>query len=127
MGEHAMRKQQQGMTTIGLIILVAFIGMFGFGILQMVPVYLENMRIQQVLNQTKTNLDRQKASVMEIRTALGKGINVESLYDVDANKDFTITRTETGYNVSTEYQREKLFVANVYLVAKFSHEVEIIR
>ena len=122
-----MRNQQQGMTTIGLIILVAFIGMFGFGILQMVPVYLENMRIQQVLNQTKTNLDRQKASILEIRTALGKGINVESLYDVDANKDFTISRTDMGYNVSTEYQREKQFVANVYLVAKFSHEVEIIR
>ncbi len=122
-----MRKQQQGMTTIGLIILVAFIGMFGFGILQMVPVYLENMRIQQVMNQAKTNLDRQKASVLEIRTALGKGLNVESLYDVDANKDFTVSRTETGYVVSTEYQREKQFVANVYLVAKFRHEVEIIR
>jgi len=122
-----MRKQQQGMTTIGLIILVAFIGLFGFAILQMVPVYLENMRIKQIMNQTKTNLDSQKASVLEIRTALGKGANVESLYDIDVRKDFTIKRTERGYNVSTEYQREKAFVANVYLLAKFSHEVEIVR
>lgn len=122
-----MRKQQQGMTTIGLIILVAFIGLFGFAILQMVPVYLENMRIQQVMTQTKTNLDGQKASVIEIRAALSKGANVESLYDLDVRKDFEIKRTETGYKVSTEYQREKNFIANVYLLAKFSHEVEIIR
>lgn len=122
-----MRKQQQGMTTIGLIILVAFIGLFGFAILQMVPVYLENMRIKQIMNQTKTNLDSQKASVLEIRTALGKGANVESLYDIDVRKDFEIKRTERGYNVSTEYQREKPFIANVYLLAKFSHEVEIVR
>ena len=122
-----MRKQQQGMTTIGLIILVAFIGMFGYAILQMVPVYLENMRIKQIMNQTKTNLDGQKASIMEIRASLGKGANVESLYDLDVREDFDIKRTETGYRVFTEYQREKSFVSNVYLLAKFEHEVEIIR
>ena len=122
-----MRKQQQGMTTIGLIILVAFIGLFGFGILQMVPVYLENMRIQQIMNQTKINLDGQKASVVEIRAALSKGANVESLYDIDVRKDFDIKRTGTGFTVSTDYERQKAFVANVYLTAKFSHEVEIIR
>ena len=123
-----MRKQQQGMTTIGLIILVAFIGMFGFGILQLVPVYLENMRIQQIMNQTKTNLDGQKASVVEIRAALSKGANVESLYDIDVRKDFEYqAHRERASLLSTEYEREKAFVANVYLTAKFSHEVEIIR
>ncbi len=122
-----MRKQQQGMTTIGLIILVAFIGLFGFGILQLVPVYLENMRIQQIMNQAKTNLDGQKASVVEIRAALSKGANVESLYDIDVRKDFTIKRTASGYTLSTEYERQQPFIANVYLTAKFSHEVEIIR
>jgi hypothetical protein len=126
-GEQAMRKQQQGMTTLGLIILVAFLGIFVFGIIQMVPVYLENMSIQRVLRQTKTTLDNQGASVDHIRAQLSKGVSVESLYGVSPRKDFAISRSAQGYKLSIVYSREKLFVANVYLVAKFNHEVEIIR
>jgi hypothetical protein len=126
-GEQAMRKQQQGMTTLGIIILVGFISIFVFGIIQMVPVYLENMSIQRVLSQTKTTLDNQGTSVAHIRSQLSKGVSVESLYGVNARTDFMIKRSPQGFSLSIDYQREKLFVANVYLVAKFSHEVEIIR
>ncbi len=122
-----MRKQQQGMTTLGLIILVAFVGIFVFGVIQMVPVYLENMSVQRVLKQTKTSLDNQGASIDGIRNQLDKGMNIESLYGMNARKDFTITKIPEGYNVAIIYQREKVFLANVYLVAKFDHEVEIIR
>jgi hypothetical protein len=122
-----MRKQQQGMTTIGLIILVAFIGFVGFGVLQMIPVYLENMKVQQVLNQTKESLDNQNTSVVAIRSALDKSADIEGLYDINVKKDFKISRTAQGYVVRIDYQREKAFLANVYLVAKFDHEVEILR
>lgn len=122
-----MRKRQQGMTTIGMIILVGFIGIFVYAGLQMVPVYLEDMRIQQVLNQTKENLDGQKATVGEIRSALSKGLTTNSLYDLNAREDFEVSRISNGYSVKAEYVREKSFVANVYLVAKFSHTVEILR
>ncbi|NND54757.1 MAG: DUF4845 domain-containing protein [Gammaproteobacteria bacterium] len=126
-GERVMRKQQQGMTTIGMIILVAFIGIFGYGILQMVPVYLESMRIQQVLNQTKENLDGQKATVAEIRSSLSKGLTTNSLYDLSSRKDFEVKRLADGYEVIAEYERERDFVANVYLLAKFNHSVQINR
>lgn len=122
-----MHKRQQGMTTIGMIILVGFIGIFVYAGLQLVPVYLENMRIQQVLNQAKENLNGQKPTVAEIRSALSKGLTTNSLYDMNAREDFEVTRIADGYAVKAEYVREKSFVANVYLVAKFSHTVEIVR
>ena len=122
-----MRKQQKGMTTIGTIILVAFIGLVGFGVLQMVPVYLESMRIQQVLNQAKENLDGQKPTVAEIRSALSKGLTTNSLYDMSARKDFAVNRVEDGYEVVAEYQRERKLISNVYLLAKFDHSVQINR
>ncbi len=122
-----MRKQQQGMTTIGLIILIAFIGFVGFGVMQLVPVYLENMKVKQVLNQTKTSLDNQSASIVAIRQQLDKSANVEGLYDVNVNRDFVIARTGQGYSVTMNYERERAFLANVYLVAKFEESIEIIR
>lgn len=122
-----MRTQQKGMTTIGVIILVAFIGLVGVAILQLVPVYLESMRIQQVLNQTKENLDGQKPTVAEIQSTISKGLTTNSLYDLKARKDFEIKRNGEGYEVRAEYQRERTLVANVYLLAKFDHSVQINR
>lgn len=122
-----MRTRQGGMTTLGLLILLAFIGMVGFGIIQMVPVYLENMKVRQVLNQTKDKLDGQNAGLPEIRRQLGDLANIESLREVDYRKDFIITRTAEGYTVTIDYSRERSFVANLYLLAKFSHAVEIAR
>jgi hypothetical protein len=85
------------------------------------------MKIVQVLNQTKTNLDGQNASATEIRKALAKRADIESLYDVDPAKDFIIKRSPKGYSVSIDYERRKQYVANVYLVAEFEHTVEITR
>lgn len=122
-----MRNRQGGMTTLGLLILLAFIGMVGFGIIQLVPVYLENMKVQQVMNQTKGKLDGQNATIADIRKQLGDMVNIEDLRQVDYRKDFVITRTQDGHKVSMDYTRERSFVANVYLMTKFSHAVEIVR
>ena len=122
-----MRSEQRGMTTIGLIILMVFLGLIGFAVIQLVPVYLENMKIQQVLNQAKVKLDGQKASVTDIRKTLGNSLNIEDLRTVDVRQDILIERSKDGFNVSVDYQREKGFVANIYLVAKFDHAVEIVR
>lgn len=122
-----MRKRQEGMTAIGLIVVVVVLGLIGFGVIQLVPVYLENMKIVQVLNQTKIDLDGQNASVKMIRDALAKRSDIESLYDVDPAKDYVVKRSPAGYRVSMDYERRRAFVANVYLLAEFDHAVEIIR
>ena len=122
-----MRNRQAGMTAIGFILVVVVLGLIGFGVIQLVPVYLENMKILQVLNQTKTNLDGQNASAIEIRKSLAKRANIEALYEVNPAKDFVIKRSPEGYRVTIDYARKKAYFANVSLLAEFEHSVEIIR
>ena len=122
-----MRKQQQGMTALGLLCLLTIFGFIAFGVLQMVPVYLENMKVVQVMNQTKIEMDGQNATVTDIRKSLGKRVTVEDLYDIDYEKDFKIKRTGNGYMISTDYSRKKNYFANLYLLAEFEHSVEITR
>jgi hypothetical protein len=122
-----MQKQQRGMTGLGLVMLLAVFGFIALGVLQMVPVYLENMKIVQVLNQIKDELDGQNPTVTDIRKSLGKRVNIESLREVNYIKDFKIARSELGYNVSTTYSRKKRYIANLYLLAEFDHAVEIKR
>ena len=127
LGDCMMRRNQQGITAIGLIMVLAILGLISFAVIQMVPVYLENMKIVQVLKQTKSDLDGQNASADDIRTALDKRVNIEGLYDVNARKDFEIKRSGNGFTVAMAYERRRAYVANVYLLAVFDNSVEIIR
>jgi hypothetical protein len=122
-----MRKQQRGMTTIGLVMLLAVFGMIAFGVIQLIPVYLENMKVVQVLNQVKSDFDGQNASMAQIKTAIGKRVDVEDLRGFDWRNDFIISRSPNGFWVSTEYDRKKSYIANVQLLVEFEHEVEITR
>jgi hypothetical protein len=115
------------MTAIGAILVLLVLGSIGFGVIQLVPVYLENMRIVQVMNQVKADLEGQNATVTDIRKALGRRVNIEDLRDVNHRKDFVVSRSGGGYKVQIEYERRKVYFGNIYLLAEFDHTVEIIK
>jgi hypothetical protein len=117
--------QQRGMTTIGFLLVLAVLGLIAFGVIQLVPVYLENMKIVQLLNQTKEQLDGQSPSVKDIRDALYKRAEIEDLRDIDTKKDFVVKPVSGGYTVSINYERRKPYLANISLLAEFEHSVEI--
>jgi hypothetical protein len=117
--------QQRGMTTIGFLLVLAVLGLIAFGVIQLVPVYLENMKIVQLLNQTKEQLDGQSPSVKDIRDALYKRAEIEDLRDIDTKKEFVVKPVSGGYTVSINYERRKPYVANISLLAEFEHSVEI--
>ena len=119
-------KQQRGMTTIGLLLVLAVLGLIAFGVIQLVPVYLENMKVVQLLNQTKEQLDGQSPSVKDIRDALYKRAEIEDLRDIDTKKDIVVKPKSGGYTVEIQYERRKPYVANISLLAEFSHSVEIV-
>jgi Domain of unknown function (DUF4845) len=122
-----MRKQQRGITALGAILLLGVFGTIAFGVIQMVPVYMESMKIAQVLEQVKADLDGQSPTIVEIRKSLGKRVNIEDLNEIDYTKDFVIKRSAVGYEVSTTYSRKRLFVSNLYLLAEFDYAVEILQ
>ena len=122
-----MLSKQRGMTFIGMVILVAFFGVVGFGILQLVPVYLENMKVVQSMNQVQDELSKGKVDVAAIRKALRKRMVVEDLRDMDVKKDFVISRVDNGYELKADYERRKNYIANVYLLVDFEYAVEIQR
>ena len=45
-----MRRNQAGMTTLGLIILVSFLGLFAFGFIRLTPVYLNYFKVVGVVD-----------------------------------------------------------------------------
>jgi hypothetical protein len=119
-----MRFRQTGITAIGFLLIAAMVGLLGFAGLKLTPVYLENMKIKQILKDVKSDLDGANPSPQSIRRAIDQRLNVEMVYDFDA-RDFEIEKSAAGFRVAANYEKRAPLLANVALMVTFQDEVEI--
>jgi hypothetical protein len=124
-GRSALRRQE-GMTTLGLIILVAFVGLFAFAGLRLTPVYLNYMKVQGVLNGVHEEFDGTNPSRSAIRSSISRRFDVESVSEITAN-EVTVTSTEKGYEVRAKYTHVAPFIANVSFSVQFDKAVLVRR
>jgi len=119
-------KKQQGMTTLGMIIAVAVMGLIVYAGIRLTPVYLEAMKIEGVLNSVATELAGNNATIQEIRSAIGKRVDVEMISQVK-ERDFKVAKRGAGYQVSIEYVHTVPYLANVSFAVDFQMSKEIAR
>jgi cell division protein FtsB len=123
-----MRQQQRqrGMTGIGFIIIAALVGLVGYGAVRLVPVYMTQMQIRQLLADLKTEYDGNAASMTRLQTEIGNRLNIDAV-TYPTRQDFVITKTEDGLRVSVDYEDSVPYIGNLSLSAAFENSVEIRR
>lgn len=119
-------RRQQGMTMLGMLILIAFVGLFVFAGIRLVPIYLEHMKIQSVLAGVETEFDGQRATPKDIFVYIEKRFNVESVRVIKA-RDVAIQRNGDAIEVSAIYSNKTPFVANVSFAVDFDERVVVRR
>jgi Domain of unknown function (DUF4845) len=120
------RRGQKGITLIGLVMLVAFIGVIGLAVIKIVPLYMEKMRIGQVMSDLQEELGTGGNSPAGIMNALNNQFYIESLRDLTAN-EVKIDRTGTGFTVRVNREARAPFFADLYFVVVIDEQVEISR
>jgi hypothetical protein len=124
-GRSALRRQE-GMTTLGLIILVAFVGLFAFAGLRLTPVYLNYMKVVGVLNGVQEEFDGTNPARSAIRSSISRRFDVESVGEITA-RDVTVTSVDKGYEVRANYTHIAPFIANVSFSVEFDKVVLVRR
>ena len=119
-------KRQGGMTTLGLVILVVFVGLFAFAGIRLTPVYLNYLKVVGVVNGVHEEFDGQKASRSAIKTSIARRFGVESVSQISYN-DVKINQTEAGWEVAAVYDHTTPFIANVSFTVHFDKTVLIRR
>ena len=114
------------MTTLGLIILVAFGGMFAFAGLRLTPVYLNYMKVLGVVNGVYDEFDGAHASRSAIRSSIARRFDVESVGEITA-RDVTVTSVDGGFEVRANYTHVAPFIANVSFSVEFDKAVVVRR
>ena len=112
------RRQQAGMTTLGLVILVTFVGLFAFAGIRLTPVYLNYMKVVGIIDGVGQEFDNTGASRSAIRSSISRRFDIESVGVIVA-KDVKVTSMKNGFEVAAVYSHKAPFIANVSFVVDF--------
>ena len=116
---YGMARQQAGITTLGAIILVVFVGMFAFAAIRLTPVYLNYMKVVGVIDGVYAEFDGQKATRQIIRSSLSRRFDVDSV-GVITYRDVKVTAVDGGLEVNAEYDDTAPFIYNVSFTVHFN-------
>ncbi|MDH4125913.1 MAG: DUF4845 domain-containing protein [Gammaproteobacteria bacterium] len=118
-------QRQHGMTMLGLVFLICFIGVFAFGFIRLTPVYLNYMKVIGVIDGVVAEFEGQGANATAIRRSIGRRFDVESVGEIVA-KDVKVTPVDGGLEVAAVYDHSTPFVANISFTVHFN-KTEVVR
>lgn len=120
------RQRQQGMTAIGFMLVAALVGLVGYGAIRLIPLYMTQMQISQLMSNLKEESDGNGTNPARLLAAIGKRLDVNGI-DYPRRQDFVISKTEEGFRVAVSYEDHVPYIANLSLMASFDNSVEIRR
>ncbi|MFK8052708.1 MAG: DUF4845 domain-containing protein [Woeseiaceae bacterium] len=118
--------RQRGMTTLGLIILVVFVGLFVYAGMRLGPVYMENLKVSGTLEKVEEEFSGTNATQRKIRSSIEKRFDVESVNAISF-KDVLITKAPNGFDVTANYTNTVPFIANIHFAVKFDNQVLVVK
>ena len=116
---YGLARKQAGMTTLGLIILTVFVGLFAFATLRLAPVYLNYMKVVGVIDGVFAEFDGQRATRQVIRSSISRRFDVDSV-GVITYRDVSVTAVDGGLEVKAEYDHIAPFISNISFVVHFN-------
>ena len=119
-----MRQRQQGITAIGFMLIAVLVGLVGYAVLRLFPVYMTQMKIRKLLTDLKVEYDGNGANQSRLQAAIGRRLDIDFI-DYPRRQDFVISPSDNGFLVDVSYEDSVPYIANLSLMASFDNSVEI--
>lgn len=119
-----MLSRQRGATAIGMLVIVAIVGLGLYAGIRLLPLYLEYMAVVRAMEQTAKESDGGSVSPPELRRSLDRRWVIEDIKSVQP-KDLEIKKISGGFSMRAYYRAEAPFISNVSLVADFDKTIDV--
>lgn len=119
-----MYARQRGATFLGMLIIVAILGLGVYAGIRLVPLYFEYMAVVRAMDQTAKEEDGSSTSPQQLRTSLDRRWTIEDIHSIDP-KEIEIKKIANGFSMRANYRAEAPFIANVSLVVDFDKTVNV--
>jgi hypothetical protein len=118
------RHQQRGATALGMITILAILGLGLYAVIRLVPVYLEYFEIVKAMEKISKNDSAADTDPSKIRISLAKSWDIDDIKSIEP-KDVEIRRVGSTYEMTAEYQATVPFIGNLSLMANFYKTVTV--
>ena len=108
-----LKRQQQGLTFMGLIIVGVLLALAGLVAAQVFPTYLEYMAVQKAVQKASAG-----STVAEVRDIFDKAATIDDIRTI-SGKDLTVGKQGDRVVVSYAYTREIPLAGPAYLLMKY--------
>jgi len=119
------RKSQQGMTAIGILMILVLCGFVLMIVIKLFPAYMESFKVDSALKGLTSDSRVQGASDAQVKELILKKLQVDDVDEIKA-KDIQIVSEGSKRKVYIDYERRVHMMGNVDAVVVFGdNAVEI--
>jgi Domain of unknown function (DUF4845) len=119
-----MRRREQGMTLIGMLLVLGLVGVIVYAGIRIAPLYLNYMKVARSLNATAEEAKGDSPDLGNLRLLLSRHWQIEAI-DTVTEKDVEITKDEDGVQMHIAYDDSAPYIANVSLMVHFDKTVKV--
>jgi hypothetical protein len=120
-----MQHRQQGMTFLGILVLVIVVGAWVYAGIRLVPKYLEYMRVAATLEKVRDEYDSNPGTTeFMLRKAVERHFDIEMVEIISSN-DIEIKREGGTFTMRAAYDDTVPLVSNISFLVEFDKTVEV--
>jgi hypothetical protein len=120
-----MQHRQQGMTFLGILVLVIVVGAWVYAGIRLVPKYMEYMKVASTLEKVRDEYDSNPGTTeFMLRKSVERHFDIEMVEIITSN-DIQIKREGGTFTMRAFYDDTVPLVGNVSFLVEFDKTVEV--
>lgn len=119
----SVRKAQKGMTLIGMIIVLAVLGIFGYCGMKVFPMYTEYWSVEESMEEVAKTPGMANAGRTKIVNLLYRRFDIS--YVESVKPEHITLDTKKGAVLTIKYEVRRPLMYNLDVVGKFEHSVTL--
>ncbi len=121
-----MKNSQKGVTTIGLVVIIAIFGIIVVTGLKVAPLYLDYMQVQSILDGVAKDDKIDAKSKRDLWSTISKRLHINQIKYIHKD-DFSFVRKNGVTTITAKYEVRKDYIAQLFIGANFEYSVELNR
>ena len=117
-------QRQQGITAIGMLLMLIVGGFLALLVLKLGPIYLENYKVKTVLANVESQRDLAALPTAKIRDTVSQRLYINEVRRL-SEKDIKIKRVGQVIEVKIDYEVREKILANVEALVTFQEKAEL--
>lgn len=118
-------QSQKGMSILGWLMVLSLVAFFASAAFKVLPHYFDYMALEKMIMAVETDKAAQVTTVGDFYTHVSKGMQVNSIRDLDMEEALKVKIENNEFRVHLQYEKREPLIQNIDLVVRFDKEFRV--